>query len=55
MGGVGKRQRETQFIGMTDAEVRSVAENERVPTDLRRKAQRELKYRGIRNTQKRQR
>jgi hypothetical protein len=50
---MGKRQRETEFVGLTDAQVLAIANDPSEAPDRRRKAQRELKFRGIRNVQKR--
>jgi hypothetical protein len=50
---VGKRQRHTQFIHLTDAEVLALIEDPNTPDDIRRKAMQEAKWRGLRNIQKR--
>lgn len=50
---MGKKQRHSEFIGLTAEEVAAIAKNASTPKALRRKAIAELKYRGKRNTQKR--
>jgi hypothetical protein len=52
---VGKKQRYTEFIPLSDGQVKKVATDPRTPTELRQKAIAELKFRAIRNIQKRRR
>jgi len=53
--GVGRRQRDSAFIGVSDEEVRGLARDATAPKDLRRRAQAEEKNRKLRNIQKRKR
>jgi len=50
---MGRRQRHSEFIGLSPAEVARIAKDRRTPTALRLKALAELKYEGVRNRQKR--
>lgn len=50
---MGKRQRLTQFVGLTTAELLALINDPRTPGDTRQAAVREAKYRGLRNVQKR--
>jgi hypothetical protein len=42
---VGRRQRHSEFVGLTDAEVRALARDPTLPAAVRREAQAEEKYR----------
>jgi len=52
---VGRRQRDSAFIGVSDEEVRGLARDATAPKDLRPRAQAEEKNRKLRNIQKRKR
>lgn len=51
--GTGKRQRHSEFVGLTDEELLALIEDPATPRGLRRKAVREAKFRGLRNVRKR--
>ncbi len=48
---MGRRQRDSAFIGVSDEEVRGLARDATAPKDLRRRAQAEEKNRKLRNIQ----
>jgi hypothetical protein len=50
---VGRRQRHSEFTGLSRSELERLAKDRRTPTGLRMKAVAELKYWGARNRQKR--
>lgn len=50
---MGKRQRHSEFVGLTDEELLALIEDPATPRGLRRKAVREAKFRGLRNVRKR--
>jgi transcriptional regulator with XRE-family HTH domain len=50
---MGRRQRHSEFIGLSPAEVARIARDKRTPTAVRLEALAELKYWGARNRQKR--
>lgn len=50
---MGKRQRDTGLSHLTDAELQAGARDKTVSRALRRRYQREEKYRGLRNARKR--
>ncbi len=50
---MGKRQRLTQFVGLTNEELLALIDDPCTPADIRQAAIREAKYRGLRNLQKR--
>jgi hypothetical protein len=50
---VGKRQRDTGLSHLTDAQVQAMARDASIPRKSRRRAQREEKYRGLRNKRRR--
>lgn len=50
---MGKRQRDSAFVNHTDEEVAKLARDTKLPTELRRRAVAEEKFRKRRNRQKR--
>lgn len=50
---MGKRQRHTEFINLTDAELIALINDPKTPSDIRLKAIAEAKYRHLRNVRKR--
>jgi hypothetical protein len=50
---LGKRQRHSEFVGLTDDELVALIGDPATPSRLRRKAIREAKFRGLRNMRKR--
>lgn len=50
---MGKRQRHSEFIGLSAAEVQAIIDDSKTPTDLRVKAIAEMKFRRLRNLQRR--
>jgi hypothetical protein len=50
---VGKRQRHTEFVRTSPKRLEEIARDRREPTERRMKAVAELKFRKLRNTQKR--
>jgi hypothetical protein len=52
---MGKRQRHSEFAGLTDEQLIALMADPCTPRDIRRKAIREAKYRGLRNIRKRRR
>lgn len=50
---MGKRQRHSEFTGLTDEELLALIHDPATPSRLRRKAVREAKFRGLRNLRKR--
>jgi hypothetical protein len=50
---MGKRQRHSEFVGLTDVELLALIDDPATPSRLRRKAVREAKFRGLRNVRKR--
>jgi hypothetical protein len=50
---MGKRQRHSEFVGLTDEELLALIADPATPSRLRRKAIREVKVRGLRNVRKR--
>jgi hypothetical protein len=52
---MGKKQRHTEFIGLTDDQLLALIKDPHTPRDIRRKAVREAKFRGLRNIKKRRR
>jgi hypothetical protein len=50
---MGKRQRHSEFVGLTDEEPLALMADPAMPGRLRRKAIREVKFRGLRNVRKR--
>jgi hypothetical protein len=50
---MGKRQRHSEFVGLSDEQLAALVTDPRTPRDIRRKAIREAKYRGLRNIRKR--
>lgn len=50
---MGKRQRHSEFIGLTDEELLALIQDPATPNRLRRKAIREAKFRGLRNMRRR--
>lgn len=52
---MGKRQRYSEFIGVSDEEVQRVADDPKTPERSRQKAITELKFRGLRNRRRRSR
>jgi len=50
---VGRRQRHSEFIGLSPEQLARLAKDKRTPTAVRLKALAELKYEGVRNRQKR--
>jgi hypothetical protein len=50
---MGKRQRHSEFVGLTDEELLALIEDPSTPGRLRRKAIREAKFRGLRNVRTR--
>lgn len=49
----GKRQRHSEFVGLTDEELLALIQDPATPSRLRRKAIREAKFRSLRNVRKR--
>lgn len=52
---MGRRQRLSQFVGVSDAEVLALIANPQTPRDVRQAAVREAKFRKLRNVRKRRR
>jgi len=50
---MGKRQRHSEFVGLTDQELLALIADPATPSRLRRKAIREAKFRGLRNVRER--
>jgi hypothetical protein len=50
---MGKRQRHSEFAGLSDERLVALVQDPSTPRDIRRKAVREAKYRGLRNIRKR--
>ncbi len=50
---VGRRQRHSEFTVLSDEQVRAIARSHSEPTERRRRAQAEEKFREKRNVQKR--
>ena len=50
---MGKRQRHSEFVGLTDEELLALIQDPATPSRLRRKAIREAKFRGLRNVRNR--
>jgi hypothetical protein len=48
-----KRQRHSEFVGLTDEELLALIQDPATPSRLRRKAIREAKFRSLRNVRKR--
>lgn len=52
---MGRRQRLSQFVGVSDAEVLALIADSRTPPDVRQAAVCEAKFRKLRNVRKRRR
>ncbi len=50
---MGKRQRDSAFVNLTNDEVAALARDQNIPAELRRRAQAEEKFRKQRNKRKR--
>jgi len=50
---MGKRQRHSEFVGLTDDELLALIQDLATPSRLRRKAIRQAKFRGLGNVRKR--
>jgi hypothetical protein len=50
---VGRRQRHSEFMGLSRSDLELLTKDSRTPTALRLKAIAELKFLGVRNRQKR--
>jgi hypothetical protein len=50
---MGRRQRDSAFVNLSDEEVQALARDKTIDTELRRRAQAEEKFRGLRTWKKR--
>lgn len=50
---MGKRQRHSQFVGLSNETLLAIIADPKTPKEMRQKAVAEAKFRGLRNIQKR--
>ncbi|MBV9310843.1 MAG: hypothetical protein JOZ73_08420 [Solirubrobacterales bacterium] len=52
---MGRKQRDSAFVNLTDEQIQALARDKSISKELRRRAQAEEKFRGLRSKKQRQR